>query len=422
MSFKIHTSFMDSGLDAAQVEQHIGDVLDEAVSGSDRQKVLSHFYQTLAQDEEQLLKHRQVVAQAKRVLSAKSLLHRFDFSKHPGLFNVDGSDRWTRMKAKLSTDGEDVRGKAGLVISEQVYINGDNIMLDGISSGSAVDGTLTCGTTCNGTLRIQGSGVHVRGIHFKSADQYMVEFITAASNITLEDCIFECTGGADTRFWYGADADDPSVVGGIVSGNCTIKNCLVKNFTSWMLIDFNTSSSVPSTALDTVSILDNKFVNCAGSIAARGKADDPMKLFDCRRNVFEYGSAQHALFWSAVEANEVRRVICTDNTATGVKSGSRGFLQAWSKHDLDWELMFKDNTVSGFIYGLQLAISSGFKNPDYTSDRHLIRSEAGKFTNVDYGMSLNYPWDSGTFAPDNSARFPSQPTHSFADGLTVVAN
>ena len=50
-------------------------VLDEAVSGSDRQKVLSHFYQTLAQDEEQLLKHRQVVAQAKRVLSAKSLLH-----------------------------------------------------------------------------------------------------------------------------------------------------------------------------------------------------------------------------------------------------------------------------------------------------------------------------------------------------------
>ena len=100
----------------------------------------------------------------------------------------------------------------------------------------------------------------------------------------------------------------------------------------------------------------------------------------------------------------------------------RGFLQAWSKHDLDWELMFKDNTVSGFIYGLQLAISAGFKNPDYTSDRHLIRSEAGKFTNVDYGMSLNYPWDTGTFAPDNSARFPSQPTHSFADGHTVVAN
>ena len=201
MSFKIHTSFMDSGLDAAQVEQHIGDVLDEAVSGSDRQKVLSHFYQTLAQDEEQLLKHRQVVAQAKRVLSAKSLLHRFDFSKHPGLFNVDGSDRWTRMKAKLSTNGEDVRGKAGLVISEQVYINGDNIMLDGISSGSAVDGTLTCGTTCNGTLRIQGSGVHVRGIHFKSADQNMVEFTTAASNITLEDCIFECTGGV--LVWCG---------------------------------------------------------------------------------------------------------------------------------------------------------------------------------------------------------------------------
>ena len=82
----------------------------------------------------------------------------------------------------------------------------------------------------------------------------------------FEDCIFEAAG-TDCVFWYGGT--------NLVSGNITIRNCIVKGYDSWMLADFNTGSSASgTTALGTVKIEDCLFKDCAGSIAARGLIAD----------------------------------------------------------------------------------------------------------------------------------------------------
>ena len=181
-----------------------------------------------------------------------------------------------------------------------------------------------------------------------------------------------------------------------MSGDITVRNCIVKGYDSWMLADFNTGSSASgTTALGTVKIEDCLFKDCAGSIAARGLIADPIKLFKCTGCTFDYGSSQHASFWSSIECNNMRRGIVQDNVATGALTGvggeDRGFFQLWSKSDKDWEVTFQRNTLTNFVFALQVATSSTFYNADYHSDRHLIVSETGTYSNVTYGAKLLIP-------------------------------
>ena len=107
----------------------------------------------------------------------------------------------------------------------------------------------------------------------------------------------------------------------------------------------------------------------------------------------------------------MRRAIVQDNVATGALTGvsgeDRGFFQCWSKSDKDWEVTFQRNTLTNFVFALQVATAT-FYNADYHSDRHLIVSETGSYSNVTYGASFSYPWLTGTFAPENETRLPNK--------------
>jgi len=61
----------------------------------------------------------------------------------------------------------------------------------------------------------------------------------------------------------------------------------------------------------------------------------------------------------------------------GGAAEDRGFFQVWSKSDKDWEITFQRNTLTNFVFALQVATSATFYNADYYSDRHVIVSETG---------------------------------------------
>ena len=422
----VYTSFL--ALSEAEIEAHVDELVNEHVDGAERARVIAYLNQTLATDKAKLRGYRSVLARARRKLEQVHESAPIDYAKHTGLFAVDATDRFTRMKAKLLVAGSDVRGLSGIEKTENLVIDGDNIQLDGISNGlKAVDETLTCGLKITGLCKIEGANIRVRGVHFvtpagsgtgnfPSDSSLAVGFTGTASNIVFEDCIFEAAG-ANHVWWYGGT--------NLVSGDITIRNCIIKGYDSWMLADFNTGSSASgTTALRNVTIEDCLFKDCAGSIAARGLIADPIKLFKCTGCTFNYGASQHASFWSSIECNNLRRAIVQDNTAVGALTGAvaedRGFFQVWSKSDKDWEVTFQRNTLTNFVFALQVATSATFYNADYHSDRHVIVSETGSYSNVTYGAAFAYPWLTGSFAPENETRLPNKATHSFADGLTVL--
>ena len=129
----------------------------------------------------------------------------------------------------------------------------------------------------------------------------------------------------------------------------------------------------------------------------------------------------HASYWSVWEVNNCKTVICKKNILTGgtrIGSGQgRGFLQTWSKDDASWHIEFSGNQIDGIDYVVQLAATSAFYSPDQGDDRFEIGSEAGKVTDVTYGLSQAYPWGNAAWAPANVAQYAARPSGSFADSL-----
>jgi hypothetical protein len=78
---------------------------------------------------------------------------------------------------------------------------------------------------------------------------------------------------------------------------------------------------------------------------------------------------------------------------------------------------FQRNKVSGLDYLVQLAAVGTFYSPDQHDRRLIMRSEPGAVTDVLFGMSLHYPWDSGVWAPEDASRFPTAPATDWADSL-----
>ena len=162
----VHSSFL--ALSQAEIEAHVDELVAEHIDGAERARVLGYLNQTLAKDKAKVRGYRSVLARARRKLDEVHETAPIDYVKHTGLFTIDSSDRFTRMKAKLLVAGSDVRGKAGLAaVTENLVIEGNNIQLDGISNGlKAVDETLTCGLKVTGLCKIEGANIRVRGVHF----------------------------------------------------------------------------------------------------------------------------------------------------------------------------------------------------------------------------------------------------------------
>ena len=219
-------------------------------------------------------------------------------------------------------------------------------------------------------------------------------FTGACSNLTFEDCIFESPAvlaseeDQDTRFIDGE--------GQYYSGKFTMKNCRVTGFTDWMLADLTTASSAtPSTAMSDV-LIDKCYFKNKGSMAFRQLVSSAkLGTFTFTNNKLEVeGSDLHNLFWSAVECNNFGKVVVTDNTATGVRkvSDDRGFLQTWSR-SAEWDLEVKNNVLSNYNVGYQLAFHSVAGNFYGVSAESYVTLLDSQFTTVDNAVSVGYPWN-----------------------------
>ena len=417
MSHSQYTSLLDLTLSDALT--YVDEVLDEH-PGGDKQKIFAYLSSLVASDREAIRQQQRRVARISSRLETR--LREFNMDFAPSLFTKNNGGRWLLMSPLLAVSGAHIRSESGLAATADMVITGDNIVFDGISGGgSAVAGTLSPGTTLTGKLVITGNNITIRGVKFLNTSAEMtISFAGPSSNLKLIDCEFVGNDGSyansqKSKFWMGAN----------YSGDALIQNCKISDHKSWMLLDLTTTSSTPTTAIGKCELIDNYWLNNAGSIAVRGLLADPTAQFTCTGNKFEYGSNQHDYFWSVIEANNLIRATVKNNTASGAIIGAneRGFFQCWSRSPVDWTLDMTNNTLTNFDYALQCACVATFYSPDYRDDRYDVTAVTGKYTNVTKGASFTYPWD-GTgvsYAPENLAAHPSVPTTVYPDGHTVVS-
>ena len=415
-SITVKETFLD--MSEAEVQAHVQDTVAARPSGIERRQIFAYLGQTLAADRRAVRSRRKLLAKASKATDEAFEQNSFDYTGPAvsALFDVaSGVD----FAALCTQDDQHVICK-GHDFSGELLVSGDNVHVDGQAAGSARTGNLVC-TTDATVLHVTGSNCIISGIKFScgSADRG-VRFGAGVDGVTIRDCIFESDGNLAVSpenrwFWMGTG----------LKGKVRLENCRIYNFNGWGLGDLTTESSAAAAGseLDQVRIQDNVFHNCTGSFAIRGVQASPTKY--CRiwnnETKFTDGIVMHASYWSVWEVNNCKTVICKKNVLTGgtrIGSGQgRGFLQTWSKDSGSWHIEFSDNTIAGIDYVVQLAATSAFYSPDQGDDRFDISSEAGKVTDVTYGLSQAYPWDNAAWAPANVATYASRPSGSFADSL-----
>ena len=422
-----HTSF--ASLDEASFSTYVSDLLDRHHGDVERQRNVAYLQATLAKDEAAigvertaLVARRRLCRQQRSAFETLTAEHDFDFSQASSLFTAVAKTDAEILQ--LLTQDDVTVYLRGRTLTGNIRITGDRVRLIGLgATGSATAGTLAHSVIFNtDKIEIGGQNVTIEGIHFKPTGSNAVTFVqTKGVGLTLQDCTFEAQHTyADARFYYGNGAG--------AGGQQTIKNCLIKDFGSWMLGDATTDSSFGSaTRLAGFTIDSCKFDNCAGSFAVRGPATgQPNGPIAFTNNVVAYGAGGiHNLFWNTFEASEgISQVTCTGNTVTGmVLAGTRGFLQCWSKNPVPWTLTFEKNTISNFQAAVQIACTAAFYAPNTHDTAYKIASAAGEMTACTYGASFVYPWNDATkvYAPLNALAEPTEPTVSFADGFTSAA-
>ena len=418
----IHTSF--GHLTEDQFRAYATDLLDSYVTPAERQRSFAYLQQVLAQDKaatdvEQaaLLVKRHVRRRQQAALEELSVLNAYDFTKVPGLF-VEQVLTDTEILVLLTQDDADVSIRSRNVAGTFV-LSGDDVRFIGLgSTGKAVDGTLECTCVCTGQIQVAGNNIKLKGIHFKCPADEAIIFTGPCNSLKLIDCIFESQATYADAMWLYGD-------GNHLSSTFVCENCLVKNFGSWLLADPTTHSSVPTTKLNRCRFEANKFENCAGSIAVRGQQSSPNGTVSFIDNLFAYGAGgQHAYFWSCIESNNQKALVCTGNKVTGAArktGGTRGFLQCWSRSSVPWTLTMNTNTLSGFRFALQCACVATFYSPNVQDDDYEVRAVAGEITDTTYGATFVYDWLDATkaYAPENIGTFPSEPT---VEGMTKFAH
>ena len=433
MTNELKTSFSD--LDATAFRTYAADLLDAYPSAPERQRLQAYMLQTIASDR-QAIEQTQADLSTKRfrrsqhqsILEELVLAHAHDYQRSSSLF-VEQSKTDTEIVQLLLQDDAEVFLSSRNIASD-ITFSGDRVKLCGLNyTGSAAENTLAPSCVVTGRIIISGSDVTIEGIHFKYASQWtqgaaelpLISFSGGTNQkLTLKNCVFEHTGGAagafaDGRFFCGA---------GSGGGVQVIEGCVIKNFTSWLLLDATTNSGAASVKLDSFKLDSCRIDNCMGSFAVRGQASDPNTLVEFMGNTVAFGSlGQHTYFWSCFESNNQLRVICEDNTVTGAANGgyasNRQFFQTWSRSARPWTVRYQRNAVSGFYVAVACACVATFYAPDYYSSDYLITATAAELSNVEYGAS--FVWDttdsyksSLSYGPSNVTVYPTAPPTSLA--------
>ena len=415
----IHESF--SEMTADEFRAYATALLDGYPTASERQRAQSYLQQIAASDsashdgeQDTLNTKRRRRRQHQAIIEELAVANAFDFAdKAPELF-VEQEKTDGEILTLLQSDGADVSIR-NRNITGTVSIQGNNVRFTGLGhSGNAVDGTLACTCIVTGQIKVSGNKCVLKGIHFKSSVSKAIIFEGACNSLRLKDCIFENTGDYAAGMWIHGG-------GNHLSGVCVVNNCVVKNFGSWMLADPTTPSGTATTRLATCTFNKNKFENCAGSIAVRGMQDQPNGKVKITNNLWAFGAGgMHDSFWSCVESNNQKELICHGNTVTGAsrkEGGTRGFLQCWSRSSVPWTLTMHSNTISGLRIVLQCACIATFYSPNTQDADYRVDSAAGEITDVTYGASFVYDWldETKQYEPENQSTFDDEPATNWAD-------
>lgn len=353
----------------------------------------------------------------------------FDYSRQTALF-VQQAPTDADLRTLLTQDNAEVFF-AGRTIAGDVTISGDSCLLDGGGSGDARTETLSSTGKITGDIIIEGSDCTIRGVDFTSTTNVALRFGADVVDVKFVDCVFRPGAGiADgllggTAWWVGTGLE----------GNVTVTNCLVENFTSWLLADWNTESGTPTDPLKRVRIKKNYFKQCGGSIAARGMVGTPIKLVQYMNNKY-VSTSTHASHWDCFEANNCKRVEVTGNEASIEDQGlKRGFLQTWSRNGLPWTLKYSGNTpLSNFKVCCKIAHNSTFYAPNSENDQGDFALDlTGTLTNCAHALSFVYKkedgstasankWQEGDYVPENISTYPAPPTGKVVNpsGYSIV--
>ena len=394
----IHDSFQE--LSESDFKTYSRELVQGYPSSTERKQAVAYLQAVNAADKEELRVQRAALRVSRRAQKQKQdaideLLAEqgFDFSRQTALF-VQQTPTDTQIRALLADDNREVY-IAGRTIAGNIQIDGDSVLFEGGGSGDARSETLASTGKVTGDLIINGDNATIRGIDFTSATDQAIRFGADVTDVKFENCLFRPGAGIvvvsplnGTAWWVGEG----------LQGNVTVTNCFVENFTSWLLADWNTASSAPTRALNRVRIKKNFWKQCKGSMAARGKQDEPGRLYQFIKNKY-VSTTTDTLFWDVNEFNNFKRGVVTDNVASiEAPYLKRGFLQSWSRSDIPWSLYYKNNTLTNFKVGGKIANNNTFYAADEHEEDDFLIDLSSTHTNVAHAFSFVYKKNDGTTA------------------------
>jgi len=217
------------------------------------------------------------------------------------------------------------------------------------------------------------------------------------SNITIRNCVLDGENTADRGAFYGH----------YVAGDWTWEGNEIKNLTSWYLIDNTGSAHDVPYKLDTVTWANNHVHHVSGSVAIRGKIDEPTDLIVISDSTFDQyvdNSCCGGWIWAAIEINNASEVQVYRNTIKDVpqQDVEGEALQMWSASP--WTVDIHDNEITGnysgiWIWGLLTDdLWSGPDTPLYVPGGSIYRNNI--FGNTSSGLWIN-DWPPGA-EPSNA--------------------
>ena len=420
----IHDTFQS--LSVAEFDAYSAELVGAYPNGEKRKQALAYLNQVNSADRTSIsaaqfaLRTSKIDCRKRQdIIDALIVQQAFDYTRQADLF-VPQTPSDADIRALLTSNNAEVYFNK--TIAGDVTISGDSVLLEGGGSGNARTETLSSTAKITGDLIISGDDATVRGIEFTSATDKAIRFAADVEDVEFVNCVFAPGSGVTDSKWLYGDG---------LKGNVTITNCLVKDFSSWYLADFSTSSATPTRALNRVRIKKNYWKNCQGSMAARGMQSDPGKLFQFVDNKYT-STTTHTLFWDVTEANNFKKVVVTGNEASIEDQGlKRGFLQTWSRSSVPWTLRYKDNTLSNFKVGGKIAHNTTFYAPNNLDEDNFNIDVSATLTNVAHAFSFLYKkndgttasadkWQGGDYTPENIATYPTVPAVTNPTAYSIV--
>ena len=241
-----------------------------------------------------------------------------------------------------ATSGDTITVDAGtynesMLIDKSLNIQGAGSDVTFVTVGVVISGEFD-GLTIEG-LYLSGDGPGPKNSVIDSRNT-----TGPVSDITLRNCVIDGEGDGKYAFY-----------GHYITGTWTFDGCEIKNIASWYVIDNTGSSHTVPYKLSNVVFTNNVVHHVGGSIAFRGKFEDPMDSATISGNTMYdlCGSSCGGWIWAGIEVNNASQVDIFNNDIRDAYSeggGNGHAIQAWSM--TPWELNVHDNTFTNNAGGI----------------------------------------------------------------------